>query len=147
MAEIKLACNKCKKGNLKVIELLHDDYHMGCDTCSNEFSVHYTGFDSMMEQAEYDSQINDDVLVLRNNGSWVYDGNYKAEKFDFGKFTKGMKLIHTIESYETTHFYQKGASFFMVEFNAIHQAYKICTYRANEEGLPTLMKHFFKNVA
>lgn len=139
---------KCMKGKLLCLDMINDGDHyiMACDSCDNTFTVHYTGYDCLCEQSQYNDQMNDDIRTLNANGSWIYEtGKASAEKLE--NTLNGAKKIHSIDDgYEIYNFYQKGASFFSTTFNSVHNTTSLSSYRANEDCMANLIKHFFKGV-
>ena len=146
MEKLNVTCDSCNKGKLVTLDLIHDDYKIGCDTCDHVFTTHYTGYDCILESHEYNNQVCKDVQVLNSNGTWrtTKGMRHKAKDFDLEAHTKGWKHLQSIETYEISHYYQFGAGFIQISHNTVHGTFEIYNYIAKEESIPTLMKHFFK---
>lgn len=144
MEKLNVICDVCKKGNLVCLDLIQDDYKVGCTDCDHVFWTHYTGYDNILEAHEYNSMICEDVKVLNSNGVWVGGSErFKEQDFSFEDFAKGMKHLQTIDVYETIHYYRDGANFIQLAHNKIHKTIYIYRYEAKPENLPALMRHFF----
>lgn len=145
MEKLNVKCSACNEGNLVVKELIHDDYKMGCTDCDSSFTVHYTGFDSIMEEHDYYEQISEDVKILNDNGKWsrTHDSQFAPKDFNMADFTKGMKHIQTIDSYMLYHYYQEGGNFYQIQENQIHKTFEIYKYQMKESSFSILVEHFF----
>lgn len=145
MEKLNVMCSACNKGKLVTLDLLHDDYKMGCDTCDHTFWTHYTGFDSLMEEHEYNENVGVDVQILNANGTWSRNAGDRFEGKDFNleEFTKDMTHIQSIKTYEEDHYYRKGASFINISQNHIHDTFSIYKYTANDNCMTNLLNHFF----
>ena len=144
MEKLNVVCEECKEGKLVSLDLVHDDYKVGCDTCNNVFWIHYTGFDDLQEQSEYNNMVSESVKLLTNNGVWVFDKRSKFSEMDLEEYTKDMKLIQTIQLDEHIHYYQDGTNFIRIIQNFVHSEFEIVKYRIEKvENLPMLMEHFF----
>lgn len=148
MFKLNVTCDKCQKGNLCLpngYDGLADYYDIHCTKCPNVFTVHYTGMDNILGMHEYNTQIGDDVKVLKANGSFGGTGQIEIKtKEQFDAKVKGWKHIQTIECEVTLHYYQFGASFMMIETMPYgHSA--VYMYKAkDDESVMNLMRHFFK---
>lgn len=143
MIYLNLPCRACKTGRLIVKDYINDDYKIGCTNCDDRTAIHYTSFNILMSADEYLSQLNRDVIILNENGTWQRNSRKLKRESDFKKFVQNMKLIHMIKSHEITYFYQDRTNFIMIDYNDIHKNYTIYDYVANDKGLPRLMHHFF----
>lgn len=142
-------CGSCKEGKVTVLELVNDDYNLGCTHCRANEWMHYTGMDNLYDQNEYASQINDDVRVLKSNGKWdcLHEGQLANDSFDVEEFVCGMKLISTIKShdYGNSYYYQKGLEFIMIEEDHIaRNKCRVFKYIADANKIDNLLAHFLK---
>jgi hypothetical protein len=143
---LNVKCDACKKGNLVEIEMLDDEYIVGCDTCANEMFMHYTTFDSIQDESYYNDTVSADVKILNANGGFsVLDGMMciPRTKFDFDAYTKNMRLIQKNEVYDI-YYFQSGADFFMISYDDVDKVYDVCKYEAHPNGMQALIEYFFQ---
>lgn len=156
MTNVQVKCNCGKMANEadwnndSQIAMLHkkfgslDDHYFFICECGEITNMHYTGYDSLMEQYEYAQQMNDDVKCLMQNGHFTYETRFKEQSLAM-EMINGFSKIHFInDGYEQFTFYRKGADFKQVVFNPIHNTYEVFKYEAEPEGMQNLINHFFK---
>lgn len=148
MTKLNVQCENCNKGNLCLpdgYDGLADYYTIHCTNCSNVFRVHYTGMDCILGSHDYNTQIGEDVKVLKANGSFWGNGKLTIKnKEQFDAEVKGWKHIQTIEADLTFHYYQLGASFKMIETMPYGHS-SVNMYKAKDDAsVINLMKHFFQ---
>lgn len=153
METLNIACNQCNTGKVAVLDLVHDDYKLGCTNskCTNISWVHYTGYDSLFAVSEYNNLINEDVQMLSAHGVWTCKAGKdtifrKNDNFDIDAYSVGKKLIQKLDlsdvDNEIMHFFMDGLNFYQVQENTVHSSFTIYKYEAKEESLPSLAKHF-----
>jgi hypothetical protein len=144
MLKLNVKCEECGKGKLQspdAHELFADYFTVECDACDNTFSTHYTGFDSILAESEYNNQVCEDVRLLNENGSWISEKqNMKKNQID--EITKGFDLIQKVETaVGDLYYYRSGSEFYFVIESG---SYSIAKYVAHETSLNILIAHFFQ---
>jgi hypothetical protein len=144
MLKLNVVCKECNRGKLQspdAHEMFADYFTVECDTCDNTFSTHYTGFDNILSESDYNNQVCEDVRILNENGSW-FSEKQSLKKAQVDEITKGFDLIQKVETAQMDlYYYRSGAEFYLVQESG---SYDIAKYVAQESKLNVLMAHFYK---
>lgn len=142
---LNVKCSKCNKGNLLLpnsYDGLVDYYKLSCTKCNHIMEISDIGMDSILDEHNYNSTVNEDVKILDENGSWVCQKQgIPVEKLN--EYLKDVKLIQEMQSESFDRYYfQKGTDFYLIMVDSYD--FDISKYRAKEESMDILINHFFK---